>query len=70
MRNYFKVLPIIIIGTVLFLSIGFSSFSSNLSIRDIKASVRPTKNIRVTKFYASQNEMAVIVIGMNTVVID
>lgn len=56
MRNYFKVLPIIIIGTVLFLSIGFSSFSSNLSIRDIKASVRPTKNIRVTKFYASQNQ--------------
>ena len=56
MRNYFKMLPIIIIGTVVFLSIGFSSFSSNLAISDITASVRPTKNIRVTKFYASQNQ--------------
>ena len=52
MRNYYKILPMILLGFVLFLSIGFSSFSSNLLIGDIKASVRPTKNIRVTKFYA------------------
>lgn len=51
MRSYAKFLPIILIVCVLFLSIGFSSFSSILTIGDIKASVRPTKNIRVTSFY-------------------
>ena len=58
MHKYIRMLPIILIGSVLFLSIGFSAFSSNLVIGDIKASVRPTKNIRVTSFYAldSANE--------------
>ncbi len=55
MKNYFRLLPIIILGTIMFLSIGFSSFSSNLTIDDIKASVRPTKNIRITNFYAIQS---------------
>ncbi len=58
MHKYIRMLPIILIGSVLFLSIGFSAFSSNLVISDIKASVRSTKNIRVTSFYAldSANE--------------
>ena len=56
MRNYIRMLPILVLGTVLFLSIGFSSFSSNLAINDIKASVRSIKNIRVTNFYALQSE--------------
>ena len=55
MRSYIKMLPIFLLGTILFLSIGFSAFSSNLTIGDIKASVRPTKNIRVTAFYAKDN---------------
>ena len=56
MRGYFKMLPTILLGTILFLSIGFSSFSSNLTIGDIRASVRGNKNIRVTAFYATDHE--------------
>ena len=51
MRRYLKWLPLTILCCVIFLSIGFSSFSASLTLGDIEASVRPVKDIRVTNFY-------------------
>ena len=51
MGKYLKWLPLTVLCCVVFLSVGFSSFSANLTLSDITASVRPTKEIRITNFY-------------------
>ena len=43
-----KLIPYIIVLTILLLSVGYSAFSSNLSIRDLYAEVRLEKDIRIT----------------------
>jgi len=52
MKGFLKWLPITLFICIVFLSVGFASFSNNLSISDISASVRNKKDIRVTNFYA------------------
>lgn len=56
MNKFIKIIPITLFICIIFLSVGFASFSSNLSISDIKASVRNVKDIRVTNFYAIEGE--------------
>lgn len=46
--NNKNLITYIIILTILLLSIGYSSFSSNLSIRDLYAEVRLQKDVRIT----------------------
>lgn len=43
-----KLIPYIIVLTILLLSVGYSAFSSNLSIRDLYAEVRLEKDVRIT----------------------
>jgi len=43
-----KLIPYIIVLTILLLSVGYSAFSSNLSIRDLYTEVRLEKDIRIT----------------------
>ncbi len=47
-KNKKKLIPYIMVLTILLLSVGYSAFSSNLSIRDLYAQVRLEKDIRIT----------------------
>lgn len=56
MKKNIKYIPYLIIVCVMFLSVGYASFSSKMTISGLTASVRPEKDIRVTGFYAVSNE--------------
>lgn len=45
------IVGIILNMTILLISLGFASFSSNLSIEDIEVAIRQEKSIRITNFY-------------------
>ena len=61
-----KLIPYIIVLTILLLSVGYSAFSSNLSIRDLYAEVRLEKDVRITGIsVASHTESTTTYIDYN-----
>ena len=56
MKKNIKFIPYIILVCILFISLGYATFSSKMTIFGITASVRPERNIRVTNFYATGSE--------------
>lgn len=56
MKKYIKFIPYGILSCIIFLSLGYATFSSKMTISGITASVRPEENIRVTSFYAIDSE--------------
>ena len=59
MKNKIKFLPLLIIVTVIFLSIGYSAFNRDLIVGDIKATVRVVADIRLTGLNISDTNNAI-----------
>ena len=50
-----KIITALLVITFLFVTVGFCAYSSDLSITDIAATVRPALNIRITDFHVISN---------------